>query len=143
MFRFRKLLSLTTALLLLCALLTGCGQKKDVTELKSGTGTASISDVAVTDGQLTAAITVSDLSFAFLNDEACSDLAVWKVFRPYLEFSDGSTVRLATSGGGIAVYRGRRRQSHRGDDHPQRRRLYSAKTGRWSLPAAEDLYRLF
>ena len=99
MFRFRKLLSLTTALLLLCALLTGCGQKKDVTELKSGTGTASISDVAVTDGQLTAAITVSDLSFAFLNDEACSDLAVWKVFRPYLEFSDGSTVRLATSGG--------------------------------------------
>ena len=67
MFRFRKLLSLTTALLLLCALLTGCGQKKDVTELKSGTGTASISDVAVTDGQLTAAITVSDLSFAFLD----------------------------------------------------------------------------
>lgn len=57
--------------------------------------------MAVTDGQLTAAITVSDLSFAFLNDEACSDLAVWKVFRPYLEFSDGSTVRLATSGGGM------------------------------------------
>ena len=101
MFRFRKLLSLTTALLLLCTLLTGCGQKKDVTELKSGTGTASISDVAVTDGQLTAAITVSDLSFAFLNDEACSNLAAWKVFRPYLEFSDGSTVRLATSGGGM------------------------------------------
>ena len=35
MFRFRKLLSLSTALLLLCALLTGCGQKKDVTELKA------------------------------------------------------------------------------------------------------------
>ena len=72
-----------------------------MTELKSSTGTASISNVAVTDGQLTAAITVSDLSFAFLNDEAYSDLAVWKVFRPYLKFSDGSTVRLDTSGGGM------------------------------------------
>ncbi len=101
MLRFRKLLSLTTALLLLCTLLTGCGQKKDVTELKNSTGTASISDMAVTDGQLTATITVSDLSFAFLNDEDCRDLSVWKVFRPYMEFSDGSTVRLAASGDGV------------------------------------------
>ena len=33
MFRFRKLLSLSTALLLLCTLLTGCGQKKDAEPL--------------------------------------------------------------------------------------------------------------